>query len=1408
MAAPVMKGKMFREVSVPTPNSSRWKTITVTTGASASTLQDIKVPESCGGYSYRDSGKAESCVRNRFIYWRSYQDVLEIVEESLDVTLSGNMVRYVFRDTPILPKVSIYEIHSNVIILVATVASVHRLVFPHPSKLVRTNTFLISEQNISSIFYDASLPDDTKNQFLLSPGGTISSHFLFGASSITSDGYAFFALSNNSGGILLIKMPPLGIVGVVIQQELSCSSVMKKLWNGLIPSAIRGNQPAGETAISLELVTYAGDVYIFAVCRDFRLRVWSTKTRECILVENILDYTSEEDDESNNQPILNASGHIIQVVQGAHTTDICVYIAQKNKSKFVFLSPSFENNRLTLEHLTTLEKMPQEDLVDFVVTEDYLMSLWTTQTGDTQVLTTPLDRSEDMMSSDWEPVLLANLTDAVVVPRHRDPRDVYLEKIVQPGYFSPQDIVKALSVYKRIAAPSLEMETLFNMATLKEEVSNAVDAEIRNNAADLEMQEETYIELQLEQWEKFYSCCYQYKMVGDKAKGLFADPVTGLFGIIKKSTFSLLRPCDPMEELYLSPTIKISQWTLDKYGLPQEDIPKSQFIKDIRLVCDAVQLVNSQISLEAAGMFQSCLQSIESPEHLVELLADAIRNDSKTTSKLIDKVKLMVFPVPVIEALFYIIELREEVATDEMEGHEGVRYQHYSQLFSGSLGLSVLTQSFQQLVSVRFQFVRDLTVFMAVVADHMEESGQSQSFLTELLPKGANLLRYYKVLLWASETLSTVSANNTLDFNLRQLNSLEITEDVVSKSVLKPSSQSTYLIQMFLEGVGGKLIRQKLSSVEDDRVAVWRDDLREFLLSLCLLIWPSSDDTIFPEFLVRSCQYLRLQEYIHILSPWCTWNEASRAFFLGLAYLHFNEPHKAVKLFVDASDGVATETFMSQKLLQTSETDHYKLQILYYLKVIKQLEDQGHPDLVITMANEAINKADRDDPNLPTLQSKVFKEHLVMGHNQEAFAAMMSNPDMDRKKDCLRQFLVVLCERGHLRDLVSFDYQDLEDEVVYILENRARSVDMFSYDYYSLLFSYFIYREDYRKAGRIIFEKGLRLAQEVPGLKSLQQQAQCYLCAINTLRLVRPDYAWIVKPVLKASEEEDKKKRRTPTGETVLADKRGSKKMVILELADLEKDYLLLDARLRLIRNQGGSALISGPMPSKEEIISLLCSAGLYDLAVSVTRAFSLSPEPILSSLSLQCVSLAVSSTSSIKSADPNAAAWLWLRENNIPPCGAKENTASDQAWSLLQSYLYLLEDGSGQCHKCIAYSLLSQGFHLPTWLIHSYQAFDVAALLRVYLAFDLLSQAASLAMEYLDVVTNLLIGGDGPAFKLKGISRPRPLSVLTPSTCLDQVLVALRDSDNSSYQSIYRDLTQKLEIYQEKAVDMSQLIE
>lgn len=65
-------------------------------------------------------------------------DAIELAEASLDMNLSGSYLRCkVAAGTPPLSSITIYE-HSatnQMVLLAATVSSVHRLLFPHPTVL-------------------------------------------------------------------------------------------------------------------------------------------------------------------------------------------------------------------------------------------------------------------------------------------------------------------------------------------------------------------------------------------------------------------------------------------------------------------------------------------------------------------------------------------------------------------------------------------------------------------------------------------------------------------------------------------------------------------------------------------------------------------------------------------------------------------------------------------------------------------------------------------------------------------------------------------------------------------------------------------------------------------------------------------------------------------------------------------------------------------------------------------------------------------------------------------------------------------------------------------------------------------------------------------------------------------------
>lgn len=64
---------------------------------------------------------------------------MQLVEQSLDVNLLNNAVKLKFTHCTVLPGgVHIQETLNNVVILVCTNQSVHRLLLPHPTRMYRS----------------------------------------------------------------------------------------------------------------------------------------------------------------------------------------------------------------------------------------------------------------------------------------------------------------------------------------------------------------------------------------------------------------------------------------------------------------------------------------------------------------------------------------------------------------------------------------------------------------------------------------------------------------------------------------------------------------------------------------------------------------------------------------------------------------------------------------------------------------------------------------------------------------------------------------------------------------------------------------------------------------------------------------------------------------------------------------------------------------------------------------------------------------------------------------------------------------------------------------------------------------------------------------------------------------------
>ncbi|MBN3325015.1 NU160 protein, partial [Atractosteus spatula] len=314
-----------------------------------------------------------------------------------------------------------------------------------------------------------------------------------------------------------------------------------------------------------------------------------------------------------------------------------------------------------------------------------------------------------------------------------------------------------------------------------------------------------------------------------------------------------------------------------------------------------------------------------------------------------------------------------------------------------------------------------------------------------------------------------------------------------------------------------------------------------------------------------------------------------------------------------------------------------------------------------------------------------------------------------------------------------------------------------------------------------MFEYGMRLGREVRTRHGLQKQVNCYLAAMNCLRLIRPEYAWIVQPVSGGVyERPGASPKRSHDGECAAGPV--SRHIDILELKDLQKEYILARNRLTLAQHDPSSAAIAGSA-SAVEMVTLLVQAGLFDAALSLCQTFQLPLTPVFEGLAFKCIKLQYGGE-----AHQNEA-WNWLAANQLSSVittkESRPGLPEDEAGPYVASYP---SDGSvtygGKCS--VPAVALSAVFSLV-------QVVDAAGLLRLYLNYDLLEAAGELVLEYVDA----LLGKGHQYFGFeKPLSATGPLAWL-PYLSIDQLLQTLSENQANAFNAnLYQKLQEKLGHY------------
>uniref|UniRef100_A0A8C1LAC8 Nucleoporin 160 n=1 Tax=Cyprinus carpio TaxID=7962 RepID=A0A8C1LAC8_CYPCA len=1181
---------------------------------------------------------------------------------------------------------------------------------------------LVTELQMQSIFTDIgklNLNEPAHSYVLPFVQGTPATAPSTSAAWISHQGEAVFTLASPSGGITVVTLPAHDQDGTVSILELKQSSMMQRL-AGWMPTAIRGDQSISDLAISLAVHQLEDDTFIFALCQDHKLRMWSFKHQMCLLVTDMLDYMPAGRGEVKASP---AQAHKLRLFFSS-STGLClaIYLAVPKGSQFCVLQlVASENNRYSLDHIST-QFTTQETLVDFVLTASDIWAVWLDNDNQTVVKYISFEHSTAGM---WNQVFVQpSPEEEVHVGEDQDPREVYLDVLFSPLRFTASAIIKALQIYKR----GTERYSDLSWEELKKEVTVTVENELQGSVTEYEFCQEDYRLLQVEFWSKFYACCLQYQDVLSTPLALHISPATAMVCVLKKGFVSFLLPCFAVDHLYLSS---------DEYLFSEEETPiaeDSNLSRDVLQLIQCLRMVSESLPEDMAYEMDKALEDLLSPEKVSEkVLEGLLANDNENVIQdILNKLQDISNPTVAINTLLRELDLEADAETESRPTGQSLRVRiSLSQLYGSSVAASLICQAVCQTAMTRTLLCRDLLILQQLylrIGDNVS-GAQLLQLQQDLIPRCSSLLCSYHLLKQMSLTLSSSVPLDILNADLQHLSVLELSDSTIPTSMLNPQT----VVELFYQNVARKAIMSQIFSQQDvegsQGMLHWPQMISSVLTLLCQFLWPSNPSFLFPECLMVNCQYAPLQEYARLVGPWCQVNVGSYRFVLGHCYLASGEGQKALQCFQEAAAEVDKEDFL-MKLTGSDEeaVTATAPRLLYYNKVLRLLEDIGLPELVINLATLAISEAANDERSQAALWTRIFKHHLDLGHNSQAYEALTQNPDSSRQLDCLRQLVVVLCERAQLRDLVQFSFVDLHDEVVSIIESRARAVDLMTHNYYELLYAFHINRHNYRKAGTVMFEYGMRLGREVRTLRGLQKQVNCYLAALNCLRLVHPDYAWIVQPSSGAAyERPGTSPKRNYDGE--FAANPVSQQIDILELKDLEKEYVLARSRLTLAQQDPPSAAIAGGA-SSQEMVALLVQTGLFDTALTLCQTFNLSLTPVFEGLTFKCIKL------QYKGDQDQTEVWNWLAANQLPTViTTKESSATDEAWRLLAHYLENYPLQNAQYHRCVINKLLSHGVPVPDWLLNSYKEIDAASLLRLYLNYDQLESAAELVLEYVDAL-------------------------------------------------------------------------
>lgn len=632
---------------------------------------------------------------------------MELSEQSLDVNLRQNNLRYKFTATAIL-SVSISETPNSVTILVATITSVHRFDFTHPKS---SNISIFAEaESIPCHYHIISQPQAPH---------TGACHLA------ASDHTAYFALAFVSN-TLVYSMAASGTTSVV-ELKAATTQMIPRIFSNLT-GVLRGgggkNSSADNNAgTSIVFDLFDSQLVVYILHRDCTVRMYSATTGQCLTSLNVL---------SENEEKLAVQKNLLRQ-SPAH--GLCVFLCYSKFSEFRLLKPQSTSNDSSGYSivLSNIIPMPQYDIIDYQLTSDRIWALWCNTDGESNISTFPLNLNS--MTSWMTCELLSGQQSFIKELTAMDSKQIFSYYIFHSGRFQTFTIFKALMVCSRNAN---YVNPYLPMNELKERVLAACDADVQNEIIMNNLTAKDYHEIAHRLWEKFYFCCEQYHLEANQPLGLFALEATDIVAVIKQNVISFLRPCEDLENALLTGTLQSINET------------PTQEETDLNVLADILSYIEKLLPDEVKIEFDKSFFRGDNPLTVVEQLNDVLPEDNDILHRCQTVANIPAAIITFLESLSYN-KSQTQFSKNKFVGEDEPMNTISS--FSSVIGTSLVTESVRQIALVRYSLCRNLLFLQQLLTQNpgIMDVTATEMVRSRCMPDTVIYLQSYYVIVWISE---------------------------------------------------------------------------------------------------------------------------------------------------------------------------------------------------------------------------------------------------------------------------------------------------------------------------------------------------------------------------------------------------------------------------------------------------------------------------------------------------------------------------------------------------------------------------------------------------------------------------------------------------------------------------------